>query len=114
MRLSFRAPVLVLALFALLLAVPAVANDEASAHAPAVATGCSGASPALVPLLAPGSTPAWWAGSRPSRELTTQEPIAQQGPPIRQGYCRCGCGIRCETDADCGVGGSCVGFISCC
>jgi hypothetical protein len=29
-------------------------------------------------------------------------------------YCRCGCGARCSTDADCGPGGSCVGFITCC
>lgn len=29
-------------------------------------------------------------------------------------YCRCGCGVRCSTDADCGPGGSCVGFVTCC
>ncbi len=36
------------------------------------------------------------------------------GRPPRRGYCRCGCGARCATDADCGPGGSCVAFISCC
>lgn len=29
-------------------------------------------------------------------------------------YCRCGCGARCYTDTDCGPGGSCVAFITCC
>jgi len=34
-------------------------------------------------------------------------------PPKPLGFCRCGCGIRCSTSADCG-GGSCDKFITCC
>jgi len=34
-------------------------------------------------------------------------------PPHRRGYCRCSCGYRCATDADCG-GSSCDPFITCC
>ena len=33
--------------------------------------------------------------------------------PGRLGYCRCGCGARCQTSADCG-GGACVAYITCC
>jgi hypothetical protein len=31
----------------------------------------------------------------------------------RLGFCACGCGIRCETSADCG-GAACRPFITCC
>lgn len=31
----------------------------------------------------------------------------------RFGYCKCGCGARCQTSADCG-GSACVSFITCC
>lgn len=46
-------------------------------------------------------------------------PAVQIGVPepefmARRGYCRCGCGATCTTDADCGPGGSCVRAISCC
>jgi len=33
--------------------------------------------------------------------------------PPRHGYCICGCGATCTTDADCG-GSACVAFITCC
>lgn len=33
--------------------------------------------------------------------------------PPRNGFCRCGCGIRCQTSADCD-GGSCDPFVTCC
>jgi len=33
--------------------------------------------------------------------------------PGRLGYCKCGCGARCHTSADCG-GAACVAFITCC
>lgn len=33
--------------------------------------------------------------------------------PGRLGYCKCGCGARCRTSADCG-GSACVAFITCC
>ena len=35
------------------------------------------------------------------------------GPAKRLGYCHCGCGVRCETSADCG-GSPCRPFITCC
>lgn len=46
-------------------------------------------------------------------------PAAQVGIPepefmARRGYCRCGCGATCTSDADCGPGGRCVSFITCC
>jgi len=31
----------------------------------------------------------------------------------RLGYCKCGCGARCQTSADCG-GAACVPFVTCC
>jgi len=34
-------------------------------------------------------------------------------PPRPLGFCRCGCGIRCRSSADCG-GSSCDRFITCC
>jgi len=117
MRFSFRTPVLFVALLALLLALPVAANDETPAQASAAGTSasdCARVSPEVVPLLAPEMAPAWLTGARPAGEAISSEPIAQQGPPIRRGYCKCGCGITCETDADCGPGGSCVGFITCC
>jgi hypothetical protein len=33
--------------------------------------------------------------------------------PGRLGYCKCGCGARCHTSADCG-GAACIAFITCC
>jgi len=43
-----------------------------------------------------------------------QPPVAEpKAPPFGQGYCKCGCGVRCESSADCG-GAACVRFISCC
>lgn len=42
------------------------------------------------------------------------EPILLQGPPPIRRFCRCGCGAGCATDADCGPGGKCVAFVSCC
>jgi len=33
--------------------------------------------------------------------------------PGRLGYCKCGCGARCQSSADCG-GSACVAFITCC
>ncbi len=48
-------------------------------------------------------------------EATTPLPAAidQARPPFTR-YCKCGCGITCETDADCGPGGQCVQFVTCC
>ena len=42
-------------------------------------------------------------------------PQAAQSDPIKNHRsCRCGCGGTCNTDADCGPGGVCEPFISCC
>ena len=37
----------------------------------------------------------------------------QIAPDLKGGFCQCGCGIRCETSADCG-GAPCRPFITCC
>ncbi len=42
---------------------------------------------------------------------TAMEPDGKKPP--RAGWCRCGCGIRCDTSADCG-GAPCDIFITCC
>lgn len=60
-------------------------------------------------------------GSLDLNNLTVQGeicPATQPAPelmakPPRLGYCVCGCGATCTTDADCG-GGRCVHFITCC
>ena len=115
MRLPNRTTVLFVALLAVLLSVPVIAGDGASlpvqaSAAEGQAADCARVSPDLAVPLAPELAPVWSLGP----ELTPVEPIAQQGPPFRRGYCKCGCGLTCETDADCGAGGACVGFITCC
>jgi hypothetical protein len=56
--------------------------------------------------------------------LTVQAPICPaaqpeslapelMAKPPRHGYCICGCGATCTSDADCG-GSQCVSFITCC
>lgn len=120
MRLSKRS-LLFLTLLALV-AIPAAASDQPAAPAQApVATalpqlgGCPSAAPAEV-AAAPAEDPVPVCSAddpQPGAALFI-EPIEQKGPPSRRGYCKCGCGITCETDADCGPGGSCVGFVTCC
>ena len=45
---------------------------------------------------------------------TAESPMASfSAKPGRLGYCKCGCGARCQTSADCG-GSACVAFITCC
>jgi hypothetical protein len=44
----------------------------------------------------------------------TLEPVLLKGPPHLRRYCHCGCGAGCETDADCGPGGRCQAFVTCC
>lgn len=119
MRSSSRVPVLLVLLLGLLLALPVMASDGAPepVQAPAIeatAGGCAPVPQGLATLLAPEAAPAWLAVPGSAGGAISVEPIAQQGPPFRRGYCKCGCGITCETDADCGPGGSCVGFITCC
>jgi hypothetical protein len=96
----------------LALAAPAAYANEAPATAP-----CAAAPEDLTALLAPAASALVDAPIEASTLRTTgatqslEELLAK---PIR-GYCRCGCGARCTTDADCGGGtGSCVAFISCC
>jgi hypothetical protein len=46
---------------------------------------------------------------------TTLSPslFPQIAPGLKGGFCQCGCGIRCQTSADCG-GAPCRPFITCC
>jgi len=39
--------------------------------------------------------------------------VATAAKPGRPGYCKCGCGARCQSSADCG-GSACVAYITCC
>jgi hypothetical protein len=41
------------------------------------------------------------------------QPDTLAGGPKRTGFCRCSCGFRCTSSADCG-GSSCDPFITCC
>lgn len=52
------------------------------------------------------------AGICPAVAVETPEPEFM-AKPVRRGFCRCGCGIGCTTDADCG-GASCDAFATCC
>ena len=122
MRLSIPRPVLCLAILSVALiavAVPATASDDAPIPSQETALGapaadCGQASPSAAALPAPDEAPVCTSvSSSPTIDLFAV-PIAQQGPPIRQHYCRCGCGVTCTTDADCGPGGSCVAFVTCC
>jgi len=48
--------------------------------------------------------------------LPQPEAVALQADDLaapKQGFCQCGCGIRCTTSADCG-GNACRPFITCC
>jgi hypothetical protein len=46
-------------------------------------------------------------------ELSFGVVSASENGHTRLGFCQCGCGIRCETSADCG-GAPCRPFITCC
>jgi len=95
--------ILLLAFLAALGAVPAAAEETA---VPAVAAGCGLNLEAL-------ASPA--AGISPA--VTPESALPDFLSPAtgaRRGYCRCGCGATCSSDADCGAGGSCVAFITCC
>jgi hypothetical protein len=43
-----------------------------------------------------------------------KQSLTVAGPIAFHRSCRCGCGGTCRTDADCGPGGVCEPFISCC
>lgn len=112
-------PSLVLAVAAAVLVAPSVAAEETAPPAPeptvaaaADDDGCAtDATQEIEALLGAAEAPMCPAATPSS--AAAPEPILQQGPPFRR-YCRCGCGAGCTTDADCGPGGRCVAFISCC
>lgn len=113
-------PLLFLAALALAF-IPTAAQAQApeAAAAPTVDTAQAGpcapaALAAAVATPTDDKTPACGAADPLAAAGLLLEPIAQQGPPNRRRFCRCGCGVTCETDADCGPGGSCVAFITCC
>lgn len=104
MRRSKRALVLSILVFAFLAALGAASAEETAA--PAVAAGCG---LNLDALMSPE------AGTSPA--VTPESALPDFLSPdtnARQGYCRCGCGVRCSKDSDCGPGGSCVAFVTCC
>ena len=49
-------------------------------------------------------------------DLTLKGSLAPELVPnaLHHRTCRCSCGYPCNSDADCGPGGSCDAFISCC
>lgn len=119
MSLSKWTPLLFFAL--VLAAAPAAAavGDAAPAPVPAPADAaplgdCGPAAPVdIAALVEPVEAPVCSADAPAAGAGFLVEPVEQQGPPKRGGFCRCGCGITCETDADCG-GGSCDPFVTCC
>jgi hypothetical protein len=126
MHSRFRTSVLLVGLGALALlvvaAVPAAASGQApaptqsgqSAVAPAASTaGCAAQAPAAPE--APAASAATCSTQDQNDPVTGlfTAPI-EQAPPPRLGFCRCGCGTTCITDADCGPGGRCGLHISCC
>ena len=122
MPLSRRVPLLFVALAALAAigAVPAVAEGESAAPARTATDAaplgdCGPAPPADLAslVLEPAEAPVCSAEPRNPTGKLFVVAVEQQGPPIKR-YCQCGCGITCETDADCGPDGSCVAFITCC
>jgi hypothetical protein len=49
-------------------------------------------------------------------DLTLKGSLSPELVPVafHRRTCRCSCGYPCNSDADCGPGGSCEQFISCC
>lgn len=110
------AAVLVSALGLLVLVSPAALAEEAPAiAAPAAAPSVEVAqapcgTPDLAALLDADNNVPQACGASLEVAGTPEPEFLAAGKP---GYCRCGCGARCRTDADCG-GAACVAFISCC
>lgn len=88
-----------------------VATDQANSQA---VTGAD-APPQTCPpdFIAPDSL-AWEVSEGGSCHVLPSEGLLLE-PTARpkRGFCRCGCGIRCATSADCG-GSPCQAFITCC
>lgn len=115
-----RVPIRSLAFVALLvLAVaPVLASDEAASPAQAPADvaqlhDCAPFAQGTSTIIPDGNAVPVCSEGDPQVDVGLLEPIEEMGPPFRRGYCRCGCGLTCETDADCG-GVSCDPFITCC
>lgn len=91
--------------------LPAAADDTPQAAAPAVSAPCAAADPDVAALIGAETAPAE-AALCPAAQAAPRDDVFAKPPFPR--YCKCGCGARCLTDADCGPGGVCVGFITCC
>lgn len=87
---------------------PAAAAVDAPETAPAEA-GCGAAADPVAALADPEAEPAQCSAAPEAASL----PEPAQGPPFLRGFCHCGCGIGCETSADCG-GAPCRRFVTCC
>lgn len=112
-------PPLALALAAAALVAPPAAAEESAPPTPepAVAAaaddGCvTEAAQEIEAIL--GAVEAPMCPAATPAAAAAPEPILQQGPPGLRRFCQCGCGVGCTTDADCGPGGRCVAFVSCC
>lgn len=112
-------PSLVLAVAAAVLVAPSVAAGETAPPAPepAVAAaaddGCATeATQEIEALLGAAEAPMCLAATPAA--AVAPEPILEQGPLGLRRFCRCGCGVGCTSDADCGPGGRCVAFATCC
>ena len=114
-------PRLLFAIFALLLASvpstgPTFGDSDGAQPAPLPAIQSSGdmGSGCSISFVAPEGmllqkTEALACEAVPAASLL-QDPTVK---PPRRGFCRCGCGIGCQTSADCG-GAPCDRFITCC
>lgn len=79
-------------------------GSEASARlAPPPAGPCGQAAPAA----------GFWSRSAPAG-LSLPDVDQSMGPPWFPRTCRCSCGYPCETNEDCGAGGTCTSGITCC
>jgi hypothetical protein len=93
----------------LLSAVAAVAATTDSSSQPATAT--PGIRSYLMPDLSFKSVFSLDLLSQTAGLASQPDALAAGG--TKQGFCACGCGIRCTTSADCG-GAACRPFITCC
>ena len=93
--------------------VPPVAAEPAAAVT-ADADCAAEASPEVATLFAVAEAPVCAAETAAPVSAPEPEPIFQQGPPQLRRFCHCGCGVPCTTDDDCGAGGRCVAFVTCC
>lgn len=93
---------------ALATAPSAFAAEEAMPEAQAAEPGQAGCDTLDLAALIDVETPALQVF-----EVELEPPAPEWLVSPKLGYCKCGCGGRCRTSADCG-GAACVAFISCC